>query len=202
MVALSAASSVAAVGAQEIENAGSGAIWVGLEHGSGAEAIMELELREVLRTQDVEPWILTRRVLVDETQLPHSHPTLTIHTRHVGDRLGLLATFVHEQLHWLEEEPWLFDFRAAMMDLEELFPEVPSPSNRGARDSTSTYRHLLICDLELQAMTALVGESAARKTLGDFEHYTWIYDKVLNDARVRDIALRYGFDVSQGVPDR
>jgi hypothetical protein len=189
-------------GAQEGPDASPNVIWIGLERGSEAEAMMAAELRALNREYDLEPWILTRRILVDERQLPHSHPILTIHTRHIGDPLGLLATFVHEQLHWLEEEPWLEDFRAAMKDFEDIFPDVPSSANGGAGDRESTYRHLLVCDMEYQAMTALAGEKAARETLASFTHYQWIYDKVLNDPRIRDVALRHGFNVSEGVPQR
>jgi hypothetical protein len=186
--------------AQEQREASPQVLSVGLAHGSEAEAAMAAELHALLRSHDIEPWMLTRRVLVDETELPHSHPVLTIHTRHIGDPLGLLATFVHEQLHWLEADPWLENFRAAMAELGELFPQVPAPSEGGGRDDESTYRHLLVCDLEYQALTALVGAAAARATLERFTHYEWIYDQVLDDARIRDVALRHGFDVSSGVP--
>lgn len=163
---------------------------------------MACQLRALLRTHDLEPWIMTRRVLIDEEQIPHSHPVLTIHTRHIGDELGLLSTFVHEQLHWLEEEPWVDDFRAAMKEFEAMFPDVPSSSEGGARDSDSTYRHLLVCDMEYQALSALVGDIAARETLSKMTHYKWIYEKVLSDPRVRQVALRHGFDVSTGVLSR
>lgn len=72
----------------------------------------------------------------------------------------------------------------------------------GARDEQSTYRHILVCDMELQALTTLVGRIAARETLAQHTHYEWIYDKVLNDPRIREVALRHGFNVSEGVPSR
>lgn len=177
-------------------------VWIGLANGLEAEAIMAAELRTLLRTHQVEPWILTKKILIDKNQIPHSHPILTIHTRHIGEELELLSTFVHEQLHWLEDEPWLRDFQAAMAEYETLFPAVPSSADGGSRDNQSTYRHLLICDMELQAMTTLVGRTAARETLSQTTHYEWIYDKVLNDPRVREVALKNGFNVSNGVPSR
>ena len=177
-------------------------VWIGLANGLEAEAIMAAELRSLLRTHDVEPWILTRKVLIDKEQIPHSHPVLTIHTRHIGEELELLSTFVHEQLHWLEDEPWLGDFQAAMTDFEELFPSAPSSADGGARDNQSTYRHFLVCDMELQALTTLVGRTAARETLSQTTHYEWIYDKVLNDPRIREVALRHRFNVSKGVPSQ
>jgi len=175
-------------------------IWIGLENSTEAEAVMAMELRQLLREYDLEPWILTRRILIDENRIPHSHPVLTIHTAHIGERNRLLSTFVHEQLHWLEDEPWLERFRAAMRDYEALFPEVPDASAGGARDRTSTYRHLLVCDLEYQALGTLIGEQAARETLSSFTHYAWVFETVLTDPRVREVALTHGFDVSSGIP--
>ena len=191
---------VAVAQGQERAAGDSRVAWIGLANGSEAEAVMASELRALMRKYDLEPWILTRRVLIDENQIPHSHPILTVHTRHIGEELELLSTFVHEQLHWLEEEPWLADFLGAMTEFEALFPDVPSRDAGGARDAQSTYRHLLVCDMEYQAMTALVGEMAARGTLEGMTHYEWIYEKVLNDPRVREVALRHGFVVSRGIP--
>ncbi|HEX9853293.1 MAG TPA: hypothetical protein VGA68_09780 [Woeseiaceae bacterium] len=192
---------LAASQSQDEPAANSGVVWIGLANGTEAEATMAAELRALIGKYDVEPWILTRSVLIDENQIPHSHPILTIHTRHIGEELELLATFVHEQLHWLDQEPWRADFEAAMQDFEAQFPEAPSAAEGGARDVQSTYRHLLVCDLEYQAMTALVGAATARETLAATRHYQWIYHTVLNDRRVREIALRRGFDVSQqGTP--
>lgn len=195
-------SAPAATSAKDVKDTDSHVVWIGLANGLEVEAIMASALRNLIRTHDVEPWILTRKVLIDKEQIPHSHPVLTIHTRHIGEELELLSTFIHEQLHWLEEEPWLEAFQAAMKDFEELFPIVPSSADGGARDKQSTYRHLLVCDMELQALTTLVGRTAARETLAEITHYEWIYDKVLNDPRVREVALRHGFNVSKGVPSR
>jgi hypothetical protein len=166
------------------------------EHNSQAEALMARELDSLLVKYDLEPWILTRAVLIDERSIPHSHPVLTLHTRHIGDEIMLLSTFLHEQLHWLEEaRPETF--RTAMREFRDMFPDVPASNAGGASDDASTYRHLLVCDMELQAMTALVGQSRARETLSRITHYQWIYDKVLNDPRVRQVSLRNGFNVSE-----
>jgi hypothetical protein len=190
------------IGASDEQETDGRVIWIGLANGSEAETIMAKELRDLIRTHDIEPWVLTNKIFIDERQIPHSHPVLTIHTRHIGAEQELLSAFMHEQLHWLEEEPWLGNFRAAMRDFENLFPEVPSSADGGARDKHSTYRHLLVCDMELQVMTALIGQTPAREILAKMTHYEWIYEQVLNDPRVREVALTHGFDVSQGIPGR
>lgn len=184
-VALSALMSTPVDGAAQLE--------VTLANDTEAERRTRAQLLRLVEEYDVEPWLYTTRVRIDETQIPHSHPVLTLHTRHLGDDHGLLSTFIHEQFHWLEEGETLADFRAAMTDFEEIYPEVPRSDAGGARDRESTYRHLLVCDLELQAMTRLVGEEAARDLLASITHYEWIYDRVLTDPRVREIAARHGF---------
>lgn len=198
LILLLPAQSVAS--ARDLQGAKSDVVWIGLANGLETEAVMANELRDLIRTHDVEPWIATTKILIDYEQIPHSHPVLTIHTRHIGEELELLSMFVHEQLHWLEEEPWLEDFWAAMTEFEELFPAVPSFADGGARDKQSTYRHLLVCDMELQALTTLVGQKVARETLAQITHYEWVYDKVLGDPRVREVSLRHGFDVANGIP--
>jgi hypothetical protein len=49
---------------------------------------------------DLTPWLFTRAVVIDDDATPHSHPVLTLHTRHLRDDLLLLSTFIHEQSHW------------------------------------------------------------------------------------------------------
>ncbi|HTI42964.1 MAG TPA: hypothetical protein VL693_14150 [Vicinamibacterales bacterium] len=70
------------------------------------------------------PWLFTRRVLIDERAIPHSHPVLTVgYGDHDDDNL-LLSNFVHEQLHW-----WLVAHQAAtdaaIVELRQLFPGMP-----------------------------------------------------------------------------
>jgi hypothetical protein len=193
------AATLATAHAQQDDAANARVLWIGLANGTEAEAVAAAELRAAMRKYDLEPWTLTRRVLIDENQTPHSGPILTLNTAENGEELGLVSDFVHEQLHWLEEEPWLRAFDAALADFQALFPDVPSFADGGALNGPATYRHLLVCHLEYQAMTALVGEAAARETLSGIGYYKWIYEKVLNDPRVREVVLRHGFDVSKGV---
>lgn len=176
----------------------SGDVRIRLENGTTAETRMAEELRDLLRRYDTGPWTLTREVRIEERAIPHSHPVLTLHTRHLGDPPMLLATYLHEQLHWLEDArpgPW----QAAMAELEALYPDVPAADAGGARDAESTYRHFLVCDMELQALTAHLGRADAEAVLRRMTHYEWIYERILSDPRVREIALRHGFDVAAGV---
>lgn len=162
-----------------------------LEGDSERERATADQLRRTLQEYDVGRWVYTRRIHIDERSIPHSHPVLTVHTRHLGDEHGLLATFLHEQFHWLEDRNE--HFREAMSAFAEAYPDAPARGPEGARDLESTYRHLLVCDLEFQAMTKLVGEQRAREILAASRHYTWIYDRVLHDPKVREIVTAQGF---------
>lgn len=168
-------------------------ISVELAHGSEVEELTRDRLLRLVDEYDVSSWLYTDRVIIDQTAIPHSHPVLTLHTRHLGEDHHLLSTFVHEQFHWLEDGDTLQRFRAAMREFREMFPEVPSSRNGGASDDESTYRHLLVCDLELQAMARLIGEEAARDVMASWTHYEWIYGVVLTDPRVREVVTRHGF---------
>ena len=188
-IAFALASAVVPVqaGAQE----GSIELQITLERNSEREQSTAAQLNRTLQKYEIGKWIYTRRVHIAEGVIPHSHPVLTLHTRHLGDEHGLLATFIHEQLHWLEEGN--ANFRAAMDNFTDVYPNAPAGGPEGARDLESTYRHLLVCDLEFQVMTVLVGEVRAREVLSANRHYTWIYDRVLNDPRVRQITAAHGF---------
>ena len=116
-------------------------------------------------------------------------PVLTL-TGPEDDDDAQLAVFLHEQLHWyvMRDQQRLGKTIAAF---RQLFPEVPS-GRAGARDEQSTYLHLVVCDLELQAMTRLVGEEKARAVIEGWSHYTWIYEQVLANPEVRRINQRLG----------
>jgi hypothetical protein len=153
-----------------------------LAHDTDAEARTRDALRRLLEKYDLRDWILTNTVVVDETARPHSHPVLTLHTAWAGDERKLLALFVHEQLHWFEEE------RAADRDLaiektRQTHPSVPNAPPEGSLNETSTRLHLLVCYLELQAMAQLVGAEEARETILALSrhHFRWIYRTVLED---------------------
>lgn len=160
------------------------------------EDATRMQLTRLLGAYDVEKWIFTRSVVIDERAIPHSHPVLTLHTRHRDD-LQLLSTFVHEQIHWHMDAKG-DQVRLAISDLMKMYPSVPSGGIEAARDAESTYLHLIVNYLELQAMRQLVGHQRAREVFEFWttDHYTWIYDRVLSDeAAVGDVVAKYGLEI-------
>lgn len=137
------------------------------------------QLERLLRTYDLRSWLFTRAVRIESYVIPHSHPVLTLNTRYLDNDTAQVATFIHEQLHWLlVEREATTD--SAIAELRRMFPKVPAEPPEGARDEESTYLHLLVCTLELKGTARIFGEAAARRTLEAWKHYTWVYRQVLD----------------------
>ncbi len=155
-------------------------------HGSAAEIQTRDQLQRLLGAYDVTPWIYTKAIVIDSGALPHSHPVLTLHTRHLRDDALLLSTFVHEQLHWFLSQRNA-DTQEAIKELRARFPGAPPQPPEGANGEESTYLHLIDCYLEYRVDQRLLGELAARQVMEFWasDHYTWVYRTVLE--RTRDI---------------
>ena len=168
-------------------------IEISLAHGSKAEVQTKEQLQRLLGAYDLSKWIFTRSIIIDEQAIPHSHPTLTLHTRHLKDDELLLSTFVHEQLHWFVFQKDK-ESEAAMKELRVLFPKIPVGFPEGSNDERGNYIHLIVIYLEYRADRELLGELKARQVM-DFwatDHYTWIYKTVLGRTRdIGNVAFKY-----------
>ncbi|HVI60202.1 MAG TPA: hypothetical protein VM619_15190 [Luteimonas sp.] len=157
------------------------------------------QLQRLLDEYDVERWTFTREVVLKKWEIPHSHPVLTLNSAYLDDDHAQLASFLHEQFHWyLEERRVRVD--EAIAAFERMFPDAPVGNGAGARDKRSTYLHLVVCDLELRAMTVLLGEAEARRVLRGNRHYTWIYRQVLDDPRVHATNVAAGLALPDDEP--
>jgi len=157
---------------------------INLKHDESKERETKGQLQRLLANYDVSNWVFTRKIIIESGVIPHSHPVLTLSTRHLKDDDLLLSTFVHEQLHWyLVEKPK--ETEEAYKELKAIFPKVPVGFPEGANDEESTYIHILVCYLEYQAIKELLGELRARQVMEFWatDHYTWIYKTVLERER-------------------
>jgi hypothetical protein len=133
------------------------------------------QLLRLMYTHDLQKWLFTSDVLIQDGVIPRSHPVLTLNTRYLDDDTAQLATFVHEQLHWFLTRVERAKTEAALTELRALYPTVPAAPPAGAGDERGTYLHLIVCTLELQAVTELLDETRARQQLERWTHYTWVY---------------------------
>jgi len=160
---------------------------VTLTHGSTREQATRRQLQRLFEQYDLSPWTFTPRLEIADHVVPHSHPVLTLSTRHLQDDLLLVATYIHEQSHWYFEAR-RDDTKAAMADLEVQFPGLPVGFPDGASDHDATYEHLCVIALEYDALIRLVGELRARQVMEFWatDHYRVLYRTVLD----HDDALR------------
>lgn len=158
-----------------------------LAHNSAGEQATRAQLQRLVATYDVTPWLFTRKIVIDERDFPHSHPVLTLHTRHLKDDELLLSAFVHEELHWflgMHRDA----YEAAEAELRGMYPTIPVGFPEGSSDEKANYAHMMIGLLQFRADMQLMGELRARQILAFWadDHYTWIYRKLLEvDERVR-----------------
>ena len=157
---------------------------IALKQSSKEEEQTKAQLQRILKTYDVAKWIFTKASLIDEKSIPHSHPVLTLSTRHLRDDELLLSTFVHEQIHWFLAQNHK-DTEEAKRELRGVFPKAPVSFPEGAKDEESTYLHLIVIYLEYRAGREILGELKARQVMEFWamDHYTWIYKTVLERAR-------------------
>ncbi|HEV3470059.1 MAG TPA: hypothetical protein VG148_12110 [Pyrinomonadaceae bacterium] len=178
---------------------GRDAVEISVKHaGDKDELLTRDQLQRLLRQHDLSKWLFTKKVVIDRDEgIPHSHPVLTLNTRYTKDDELLLATFVHEQLHWLLEQK-SEQARKAMAELRGLFPDAPSGPPEGARDQESTYRHLIVCHLEYQAVRELLGELRGRQVIEFWatHHYRWVYRQVLEEGRrIGGVVRKHGLSI-------
>ena len=183
--AIDGAGSAAPVGA---------AVTIGLAHDAVDERATREQLERLLKAYDVSPWLLARAVQIDNTAIPHSHPVLTLHTRHLLQDDELLSTFIHEQLHW-----WLEAnaeaTAAAVTELRALFPGLPVGYPEGASTELSSYEHLIVIWLEWHGVRRLLGEERAAQVMAFWttSHYRALYRLVLKEeARIGAVVERLG----------
>jgi hypothetical protein len=161
-----------------------------------ADTLREQEAREqllrILETYDLKKWLFTSEVLIQQDERPHSHPVLTLNCRYVQQDEQQLRVFLHEQMHWFataHEEK----VKEGIEEFKKIFPSVPVGGEDGARSEFSSYLHLIICYLELCALSEVLGQLRARELLSNTFGYKWIYKQVLeNTDLLAGVVLKRG----------
>ena len=145
------------------------------------EKAVQIRLQNLLTQYDLEPYLYTKNILIQDGVIPHSHPVLTINTDLDTDTY-LLSTFLHEQMHWytLSKE---YDSEALGKEIMRRYPKVPVNLPEGAGSEKSTYLHILVCFLEYHTLEKVVGaeEAKAHIEFMTTQHYTWVFKTILED---------------------
>jgi hypothetical protein len=137
-------------------------------------------LLRIFGQHQVAPWRFTREIRIDSRAGPHSHPVLTLNTRYLKDDAAQLAAFLHEQIHWFLAGR-ACETEAAIAGLRRIYPDAPATRGRSGKSKESTYLHVLVGALTLEALIILLGESPRRAALARLDYYRWIHERVLVD---------------------
>jgi len=167
---------------------------IALARNTPAERETKAQLERLLAQYDTRPWQFTSKLQIDASAIPHSHPVLTLSTRHLRDDELLLSTYLHEQLHWYVGRHESAG-AAAVRELRQLFPRIPVGYPEGGSDEIGNYYHLIVIYLEDRANRIVHGELRARQILEFWatDHYTWLYRTVRDRNReIGDIVRKHG----------
>jgi hypothetical protein len=122
-------------------------------------------------------------IRIAPTEIPYSHPRITLNTW-VRDDLALLSMYLHEQMHWYVT--WYSHARASQWRklferLRERYPSVPVAEAGGGNDEFSTYLHLLVNWLEIEAVSQFIDRDRVLSHVRALHFYRWIYQTVTDD---------------------
>lgn len=160
------------------------------EHNTESEKVTIELIKSLNKAHDLTKWQFSNVIHINKKTIPHSHPVLTLHTRHNKPQEIdlLLSTYLHENIHWYLDahHTKLADILAV---LKKRFPNVAVGYPEGARDEYSTYLHMVVCFLELDAIRQLLSEARYNKVINFWQkdHYTWIYKLI--DEHDNEIAM-------------
>jgi len=152
-----------------------------LKNGNDSEKRVKEILQKLLDkySQPLAKHIVTDKINIQSMAISHSHPVLTLNTR-TFDEDQILATFLHEQIHWYldcRKEPT----ERIIVKLKKKYPIVPVGQPEGAKTKNSTYLHIIVNFLEYKVLIEILGQKKAEKILIDKDYYKWIYRKVISD---------------------
>ena len=119
---------------------------ISLKNNSERERASKELLGRVLRKYDLEKWILCRDVRIEQDAGGKAFPFITLSAWKDSEE-GILAQFLHEQIHWIEkgkEE----EMGQAIEELKTIFPDALMNKPEGGGSESSTYKHLIVCRLE------------------------------------------------------
>jgi hypothetical protein len=164
---------------------------IGLKNNAEDERQTRAQLEGLFDRYDLSPWMLAPAIEIDRDAIPHSHPVLTLHTRHLRDDLLLLSTLIHEEGHWRFDRDRTA-CAAAVTALQTAFPDLPLGFPDGADTAESNYENLVVVAWEDEGMQRLVGELAARQVMEFWasDHYRALYRTVLDHRREVRAILR------------
>lgn len=102
-------------------------------------------------------------------------------------------------MHWYVDK-YPESEKNAIAEFKRRYSNVPYQNRTGAKDEYSTYVHLIVCYLEYRSMATLIGEEKAKQLMWNQNHYTWIYNNIVDDAAlVGKVLKESGLDLVESL---
>ena len=147
-----------------------------------AEKIIEC-IKRWRESHDVSRFEYTNHLRVAPTEIPHSHPILTLNTELYNPE-EILCEYLHEQMHWYEDRLGCAGEGSPLIaELKQHYPDAPVGFPEGANDEYSTYLHLLVNWLEIEVASQFMARERAEEIARNKRYYRWMYRTVLSDWR-------------------
>jgi hypothetical protein len=153
-----------------------------LAHGTADEQGTAKQLLRLRVQYDLTRWTFAHQTRIESSATPHSHPILTLNTQYLHDDGLLLATYLHEQLHWFVMAH-AEGLESAVAAFRARYPDASVGHPDGANDNDSTYAHYVVCYLEWRALEDIVGQSEAARIFAFWrqDRYHAVYAAVMDD---------------------
>jgi hypothetical protein len=158
---------------------------IDIEHAQREAERVRGMLAALRRRHDLSRYEYTTIVRIMPGGDTFAHPVLTLGNRFAESEDLLLSTYLHEQMHWYLWRLGGADYDPVAPFFDELvrrYPKAPTKLPEGARNYEQTYVHLVVCWLEVAAMTELIGRERAIAVADTQWGYRWIYRTVIADA--------------------
>lgn len=130
---------------------------------------------------DIRRFEYTNHLRISPTEIPHSHPVLTLNTA-LFNPDEILCEYLHEQMHWYLDGLSRADPSTPLIaELKRRYPEAPIGYPEGANDEYSTYLHLVVNWLEVEAASQFLARERVVEIAHTKHYYRWVYRSVLSD---------------------
>jgi hypothetical protein len=167
-------------------------ISINLRNNNEIEQGTKIMLERILDQYELDKYIRCNEVIIEKGASGKAFPIIRLSAWKSGSEESLLAQFVHEQFHWIEKgkEGQMIQ---AVGELKTLFPDAPIAKPEGGGSEKSTYCHLIICRLELLALTKILSEEKALSIVSGNTNYTWIRKIVIERGQEIDQIIKKYF---------
>jgi hypothetical protein len=155
-------------------------------------AMMKQNMFHLAQVYDLSGFLYSKNIFVESMVTPRSHPVLTLNTRYAERPHKILSSWLHEEFHWwMDQNP-----KKTKLAINELKISFPNSPNGIELNADSTFLHLIVCYLELKALSFYLGEKEARLIIEEMMNkdklYPWIYYQVLyKDLAIKQVIKKY-----------